>query len=180
MISLYDLLDAADGQLFGEPSTQVFTDLALQPDQVEPGCLFVATQTLRGDGHQFMQAAVDRGALGLMCIEPPAFSSDGITVIVVRDVERALLNWARKVLERFGTTVIAACGAGEQETAVAVIAAVLGTRYPFIAARSAARGGWLCRWPWVAWKPGTGWPCWPCRPARWRPCRARSSPWWRS
>ena len=130
MISLYDLLDAADGQLFGEPSTQVFTDLALQPDQVEPGCLFVATQTLRGDGHQFMQAAVDRGALGLMCIEPPAFSSDGITVIVVRDVERALLNWARKVLERFGTTVIAACGAGEQETAVAAIAAVLGTRYP--------------------------------------------------
>jgi len=31
MISLYDLLEAANGQLFGEPRVHLFTELALHP-----------------------------------------------------------------------------------------------------------------------------------------------------
>ncbi len=104
-----------------------------------PGCLYVATQTARGDGHRWIQMAIERGALGVMCVEPPEYNTDGITVIVVRDAEKALLTWARMVLERFGTTVIAVSGAVGKATAAAAIAAVLSTRYsvyhaPFVAA----------------------------------------------
>lgn len=139
MISLYDVLESADGQLFGEPTLQLFTGFAIEPDQVVPGCLYVATQTARGDGHRWIQTAIERGALGVMCVEPPEYNTDGITVIVVRDAEKALLTWARMVLERFGTTVIAVSGAVGKATAAAAIAAVLSTRYsvyhaPFVAA----------------------------------------------
>ncbi len=129
MISLYDMLEAADGQLFGEPAAQIFTDFALDLDQVEPGCLFVALKTAQGDGHTHIREAVRRGALGVVCSQPPGFDTDGVTVMIVRDAEHALMNWARVVLRKFGTTVIGVAGAAGKSTAKECIAAVLGARY---------------------------------------------------
>ncbi len=129
MISLYDMLEAADGQLFGEPAAQIFTCLAFELEQVEAGCLFVALRSEQANGHQFMQQAVERGALGLMCSEPPTFDTDGITVVMVRDAEQALLNWAQVVLRKYGTTVVAVTGSAGKSTAAEAIAAVLGVRY---------------------------------------------------
>ena len=129
MISLYDMLEAADGQLFGEPAAQIFTDFARDVEQVEQGSLFVVLPTDQGDVQQRMQAAVARGALGLICTNPPEFDTDGITVMVVRSVEHALLNWARGVMNKLGTTVIGVTGSAGKSTTRAAIAAVLGTRY---------------------------------------------------
>lgn len=129
MISLYDMLEAADGQLFGEPAAQIFTDFAIELGQVEEGCLFVAIKSDQGDGHVHLREAVERGALGLVCTEPPEFDTDGITVMIVRDAEQALMNWAQIVMRKFGTTVIGVTGSAGKSTAREIIAAVLGTRY---------------------------------------------------
>jgi alanine racemase len=129
MISLYDILEAADGQLFGEPSVQIFTDFAHDVAHVVEGCLFVALRTEHGDGHLHMQAAVERGAMGVVCTQPPDFDTDAITVVIVRNVEQALMNWARIVMDKFGTTVIAVAGTTGKSTTRTAIAAVLGTRY---------------------------------------------------
>ncbi|MCC7207290.1 MAG: alanine racemase [Anaerolineae bacterium] len=129
MISLYDILEAADGQLFGDPAAEIFTDFCFDSRRVAPGELFVAVKTERGDGHHYMQEAVHGGALGIMCQRPPDFDTSGLTIVVMRDVEAALLRWARIVLRKFGTTVIGVTGTAGKSTTKEAIAAVLGTRY---------------------------------------------------
>jgi alanine racemase len=129
MINLYDILEAADGQLFGEVAAAIFTGFCFDSRRVNRGELFVAIKTERGDGHQHMAESVAGGALGIMCQQPPDFDTTGITVIVMRDVERALLNWTRIVLRKYGTTVIAVTGGAGKSTTKEAIAAVLSTRY---------------------------------------------------
>jgi alanine racemase len=129
MINLYDVLEAADGQLFGEPSSQIFSDFCFDSRRAEPGQLFVAMKTPSGDGHDFMQDAIKNGVTGLLCTRPPRFNTDDITVVVARDVENALLRWTALVLEKFGTSVIAVSGSAGKSTTKEAIARVLSTKY---------------------------------------------------
>ncbi len=129
MINLYDILEAADGQLLGDPAAVLFTDFCFDSRRVRQGELFVAVKTDRGDGHHYMQEAIQGGAMGIMCNRPPDFDTTDITIIVMRNVELALLNWARLVLHKFGTTVIGVTGSSGKSTTKEAIAAVLGTRY---------------------------------------------------
>ncbi|RPI91982.1 MAG: UDP-N-acetylmuramoyl-tripeptide--D-alanyl-D-alanine ligase, partial [Chloroflexi bacterium] len=129
MISLYDILEAADGQLFGEPAAAIFSDFAYDSRRVDRGDLFVALKTERGDGHHSMQDAVNRGATGIMCTHPPAFDTDGLTVIVMRSVERALMRWTEIVLRKYGTTVIAVTGSSGKSVTKEAIAQVLRRRF---------------------------------------------------
>ncbi len=129
MINLYDILEAADGQLFGDPSAIIFTDFCFDSRRVREGELFVALKTERGDGHHYMRDAVQGGATGIMCSRPPDFDTTGTTVIVMRNVESALLNWAKIVLRKFGTTVIGVTGSSGKSTAKEAIATVLSTRH---------------------------------------------------
>ncbi|HVO41226.1 MAG TPA: alanine racemase, partial [Aggregatilineales bacterium] len=129
MINLYDILEAANGQLFGDPSAVLFTDFCFDSRRVHPGELFVAVKTERGDGHHYVREAVQGGATGVMCSHPPDFDTTELTVIVMRDVESALLNWARIVVRKFGTTVIGVTGSSGKSTTKEAIATVLGTRH---------------------------------------------------
>lgn len=129
MIDLYDLLEAANGQLFGEPASQIFSDFCFDSRRAEPGQIFVAIKTNQGDGHDYMEDAVQHGVTGIMCTTPPTFDTDGLTVIVMRDVERALLNWTSRILKRFGTSVIGVTGSNGKSTTKEAIAAVLSTKY---------------------------------------------------
>jgi alanine racemase len=130
MINLYDLLEAAGGQLFGEPSALIFYQFCADSRRVQPGDLFVALKTIRGDGHDYIQEAVDSGATGIICQRPPEnLSQDDVTVIVVRDTREALYQWASYILRRFGTTVVGVIGSAVQSMAKEAIARVLGTKY---------------------------------------------------
>jgi len=129
MINLYDILEAADGQLFGDAAAILFTDFCYDSRRVNPGELFIAVKTERGDGHNYMREAIQGGAMGIMCQHPPDFDTTGYTVIVMRDVERALLRWAERMLRRYNTTVIGVTGSAGKSTAKEAIAAVLGIRY---------------------------------------------------
>lgn len=129
MISLYDILEAADGQLFGEAAAQIFSDFCFDVRQIQAGQLFVALKTDRGDGHHNMAEAAASGATGIMCTHPPDFDTEGLTVIVMRSVEDALMRWSRIVLQKFGTTVIGVTGGEGKTTTIAAIEQVLKTRF---------------------------------------------------
>lgn len=140
MINLYDILEAADGQLFGEPAAQIFSDFCLDAREARPGQLFVALKTERGDGHHFMADAVANGATGIMCTHPPTFDTEGLTVVVMRSVEDALMRWSRVVLQRYGTTVVGVTGSVGKSITVAAIAQVLRTRFNVYSHATAASG----------------------------------------
>jgi Alr-MurF fusion protein len=129
MISLYDILEASNGQLFGEPAAQIFTSFCLDSRQAKNAQLYVALKTDRGDTHQYMREAVENGALGLLCTQPPDFDTSGISVILVRDTEDALMKWSHYVLGKFGTHVIGVTGTAGKSSAVDLISRVLGVKY---------------------------------------------------
>jgi alanine racemase len=129
MISLYDLLEYANGQLFGEPAAQLFTRFALNPHEAEPGTLFVAYRGDGGDTHLMIEDAINHGASGVICARPPKCSTQGVSVILVKDTTYALLIWAQKVLQKYGTRVIGVAGSSGKDAAIAAAAAVLETRY---------------------------------------------------
>jgi Alr-MurF fusion protein len=129
MISLYDILEASNGQLFGEPAAHIFTDFCFDSRYADEAQLFVTLKTDRGDTHQFIREAVEKGVLGVICTRPPDFDTDGVTVVIVRDTEAALMAWSHFVLGKLGTKVIAVTGSSGKSGAVEAISRVLGTRY---------------------------------------------------
>ncbi len=129
MISLYDLLEASNGQLFGEPAAQLFAGFSLDANRIDDATLFVAVRSDFGDTHQHMQDAVANGAIGLLCAQPPMFDTDGVTVIVVRDTEKAMTEWARFVMQRMPARAIAVTGTDARTTTVQAIASALSGDY---------------------------------------------------
>ena len=140
MINLYDFLDAATGQLFGEPKARAFGDFCADVRRLQPGQLFVAIPSERGDGHRFIQEAVAAGAGGVICTNPPpGVDLSGVTCVVVHDVQESLTQWARYVLRKYGTTVIGLAGA-HAAIAHEAVAQVLGARYRVFKGPHGCRG----------------------------------------
>jgi Alr-MurF fusion protein len=142
VISLYDILEASNGQLFGEPGAHIFTNFCFDARQAAEAQLFVALKTERGDTHQYIQEAVDKGVLGILCTHPPEFDTQGLTIIIVKDTEAALMAWARYVLSRLGTQVVCVAGTAGKSLTVEAINHVLSTRYQVLTT-SAETAGWL-------------------------------------
>ncbi len=140
MISLYDILEASSGQLFGEPAAQIFTEFALDPLDAVDGTLFLALKSDTGDTHLYIEEAVRNGCSGIICTKPPETSTRGVSVVLVRDTVDALLAWAQHVLKKQGPRVIAVTGSVGKSVAVETIAAILGTRYNVHAAPDAGDG----------------------------------------
>lgn len=129
MISLYDILEASNGQLFGEPAAHLFTNFCFDPRHADESQLFVALKTERGDTHQFMREAVERGVTGILCTHPPDFDTQELSVILVRDTEAALMNWTRYMLHKVGTQVICVAGTSGKSLAVEAVSRVLSSQY---------------------------------------------------
>jgi alanine racemase len=140
MISLYDILDAGDGQLFGEAGAQLFSDFCFDSRLTKENDLFVALKSDASDVHLHMAEALQRGAVGLLCARPPDFDTEGVSVILVKDVQTALMNWARHVLNKYGTTVIGAAASSGARTVVEAVGHVLAERYRVLTTNHAADG----------------------------------------
>lgn len=61
---------------------------------VSKGSLFVAQRGLNFDGHAFIDGAVEKGALAVLCEELPANTDDHITYVAVADTQKALAKAA--------------------------------------------------------------------------------------
>lgn len=129
MISLYDILEASGGQLFGEPAAQIFTDFSFSLDETGSNLLFVTLKTDRGDTHRDIEQAIERGASGVICTRPPDCDTQGITVVLVRDCVDALMAWSHLILTKRELPVIVVAGSSGKAGTVAAIARVLSQRF---------------------------------------------------
>jgi alanine racemase len=147
MISLYDLLEASQGQLIGETGARLFNDFALDPRLAGDGNLAVAITGDDGeDGHAGLEEAVRRGATGILCSRPPQFDTHGVTVVLVRDTAAAMMAWSHYALGRSGAQVIGVAGVSGKSATVEAMRRVLSTRYTVHSdnpASSAVYGGRL-------------------------------------
>ena len=129
MISLYDILEAANGQLFGEPGPHLFNDFCVDARRAEESNLYVAVKTERGDGHQYVREAVERGVTGILCTRPPEFDTEGLSIIIVKDPLTALMSWSHYILGKLGVQVIGIGGLVSKTVTTEAIRTVLSTRY---------------------------------------------------
>src|SRR5579871_5670907 len=98
MFTLNDIIEGNAGkfQIIGEAPDPDFVFRAAPHDsrQIEAGDLFVAIKGTKVDGHRFIAAAAQRGAVGALCSEyseRPDGIADNFLFIVVPDVVEALL-----------------------------------------------------------------------------------------
>jgi alanine racemase len=126
MIRLADLLAATGGQLAGPVAADVFDAFCYDSRLAQPGQLFLAVKTERGDGHDHIASACQVGVTGVLCQTPPAATlSQNVTCVVVPDTRQAIREWARYVLARQGLEIIGVTGSVGKTTAKEAIAAAL-------------------------------------------------------
>ena len=133
MINLYDILKAANGQLFGEPAANLFTDFCLDAQNVGENQLFIALRTDRGDTHQYIEEAILNGASGILCVEPPICDTTDVSVLMVDDTIEALLLWSKYTLNKLQVKMIAVLGSSGKSATVDAIHHVLSAKHRILA-----------------------------------------------
>lgn len=129
MIQLDDLLEATEGYLASAAYSRRFTDFCFDSRRVEPGQLFLAVKTDKGDGHDHITEAMRGGATGILCQRPPDLDGWPVTCVIVPDTEAALTDWARLVLRKTNMPVVGITGSIGKTSTREAVAEVLGRRF---------------------------------------------------
>lgn len=126
MIYLDDILKSTMGSVRGQVFAQEFSDFCYDSRILKPGELFLAVKTEKADGHDYIEEVCQDGAAGVLCQREVDLSRYGVTCIQVTDTQRALTQWARYILAKYGTEVIGVTGSTGKTSTKEAIAAVLG------------------------------------------------------
>ena len=143
MIILDDLIRATEAEELVAAPRRTLEGFAHDSRAVRPGDCFVAVRGIHGDGHDFIEDAIERGATALLCAREriEQWSPDlahlrlhaersGVTLLAVRDTREALRRYAAYILQQWNPTVIAVTGATGKSTTKEAIAEVLRTQAP--------------------------------------------------
>jgi UDP-N-acetylmuramoyl-tripeptide--D-alanyl-D-alanine ligase len=133
-LTLGEIAAAVGGRLLdADPSTVVTGSVEYDSRQVAPGGLFLALPGERVDGHDYAAAAVADGAVAVLCTRPvPA------PRIEVDDGIAALTALASVVSRRLSATVVGITGSSGKTSTKDLLAAVLATAGPTVAAVGSA------------------------------------------
>lgn len=123
-----DALEASGGTLCGSADGgAVLREIVIDSRLVSQGDLFVAYRGERVDGHDYISAALDRGAACCLAEHAPADEVRG--VILVPDVQSALEKIAAAYRAHFTFPVVGVTGSVGKTTAKEMIWAVLSRRF---------------------------------------------------
>jgi len=70
------------------------SDVCFDSRKVKEGSLFVAVKGLQVDGHQYINAVIEKGAVAIVCEQLPKVKADGITYVRVTNTAIALAHIA--------------------------------------------------------------------------------------
>ncbi|KAA6349567.1 UDP-N-acetylmuramoyl-L-alanyl-D-glutamate--2 6-diaminopimelate ligase [termite gut metagenome] len=83
-------------QVIGNKNIEI-TGINIDSRLIEPGCLFIAVKGTQTDGHTYIPAAIEKGAIAIVCEELPTNLAAGISYVHVNDSE----NTAGKIATVF-------------------------------------------------------------------------------
>ncbi len=116
-------------------SDRQIRDGAVDSRLVRPGNLFIALAGERVDGHDYVAAALDAGAAGVLVArdpDPDVLAGRDATVVRVADPLRALQAVARAWRTRFDPLVVGITGSIAKTSTKEAVAAVLGAAMPIL------------------------------------------------
>ncbi len=89
-MKLQDVLQKVETEeIIGNAEVEI-SDVQIDSRQAGQGCLFVAERGTQVDGHKFIPAAIQNGAVAVVCEEVPAQCPDGVTFVKVKSSEDAV------------------------------------------------------------------------------------------
>lgn len=119
---------AATGGSPGAKSDVKFSGVSTDTRTIKPGNIFIALAGEKFDGHDYVDAAIEKGATAIVVsrsVQVPA----GIAAITVNDTKRALQDLARFHRKRFMIPVIGITGSNGKTTTKDMTASVLAARF---------------------------------------------------
>jgi UDP-N-acetylmuramoyl-tripeptide--D-alanyl-D-alanine ligase len=125
------LADMAGGRVIGGSEGRAIDGVSIDSRTIAPGDLFFAIRGERFDGHAFVAAAMERGAIGAVVSdrESARGAAPAAVVVLVDDTTRALQALARHIRRTSGATVVAITGSAGKTTTKEVTAEFLSARY---------------------------------------------------
>lgn len=129
-MTLRHMAEACGGFLRGDESEWDREAAAITTDsrKAEPGGIFAAIPGARVDGHAFIPAVLEQGALGVISEKEPAPGAKG-NYIVVESTLQALKKIAAYYLEQLQIPVVGITGSVGKTSTKEMIAAVLSQKY---------------------------------------------------
>jgi len=119
-----------DGALVGGDSSCEFVGVSIDSRTLAPGDLFIAIRGERFDGAEFAQAAIEKGAAGVVVPRGlVALRATPVVVIEVDDTTLALQALGHAIRRASGTKVVAITGSAGKTTTKEVTAEFLAARY---------------------------------------------------
>jgi UDP-N-acetylmuramoyl-tripeptide--D-alanyl-D-alanine ligase len=132
IFSLEDVLKVTAGILVSGKQENKFYGISTDSRQVFKGNLFVALKGEKFDGHDFVRAALDKGAAGILVqdevIINQALVDQIVAVIKVDDTLLALGDLAHEWRKRFSIPVIGLTGSSGKTTTKEMMAAIIGRK----------------------------------------------------
>ncbi|MBC7143280.1 MAG: UDP-N-acetylmuramoyl-tripeptide--D-alanyl-D-alanine ligase, partial [Rhodobacteraceae bacterium] len=127
----------------GGRATQAFeaTGISIDTRSLQPGDLFVALKDAR-DGHDFVRAALDKGAAGAMVSRVPEGCSEADPLLIVPDVLAGLTALGAAGRARTKARVIAVTGSVGKTSTKEMLRAVLGGQGRVHAAEASFNNHW--------------------------------------
>jgi UDP-N-acetylmuramoyl-tripeptide--D-alanyl-D-alanine ligase len=107
-LTLEQIRDATDSKLIGSHPSLTIHCICTDTRQITPGCLFIALKGDNHDGHDHIQAAIDRGAIAAMVDRPIADTH--LPLIHVDNTRQAMGRLANHIRRQLKCTVIAVAG----------------------------------------------------------------------
>lgn len=129
LMTLADAARAMRGVVHGNAGADgvVFSGVGTDSRNVTPGELFVALSGERFDGHAYVRAAGEAGAVAAVVQRP--VQDAGLPQVVVADTRRALGDLAAAWRSRFSIPVVGVTGSNGKTTTKEMIAAIFAARY---------------------------------------------------
>ncbi|MDR0898956.1 MAG: UDP-N-acetylmuramoyl-tripeptide--D-alanyl-D-alanine ligase [Lactobacillaceae bacterium] len=122
--SLNKIAEITNGKLIGQ-SDLLVTSIDFDSRNINAGAIFVPIKAER-DGHDFIQAAADNGAI-VSFVERQV--DVDIPQIIVKDTQRAFWDLAKDYLNQVDPTRVAISGSNGKTTTKDLVSAVLGSQY---------------------------------------------------
>lgn len=133
-MTLENIAKACKGTLYGAvqaeekaPEQEEASCVVIDSRKIEPGGIFIATRGERVDGHTFIPAVAEKGALGVVCEEAPKHA--GIPYILVEDSFKALKDIAGYYRQQLDIWVVGITGSVGKTSTKELIASVLSMKY---------------------------------------------------
>ena len=134
MFSVADILEATGGKLLKGGAEIRFSSVSTDTRTIKQGALFIAIKGPNFDGHNFIEEAISRGAIGAVVIPSTQWGEgkvkgSGFVIIEVKDTVKAMGDIAKAHRIKFNIPVIAITGSNGKTTTKEMTAAILAKKY---------------------------------------------------